>query len=262
MVNLMKIEKIQKKGSKYKITLDNGEVINTYDDVILENNLLYDKNIDSDLLNKINTDTIYYESYNKAIKMISRRLRSEFEIRKYLDKCMVLEEDKEKIISTLKRIGLIDDFRFAKAYTNDKINLSLDGPYKISRNLEGFKVDSSIIHEVISNIDENIVLEHLNKIINKKVNSNTKYSEFVLKQKLMTYLVNLGYDSSMIKSCLDNIHINNDVSFREMEKIYLKLSKKYSDDELYYKLKNKLYSKGFKMEEINKFIDEKNSSLI
>ena len=259
MVNLIKKEKIQKKGSKYKITLDNGEVINTYDDVILENNLLYDKNIDSDLLNKINTDTIYYESYNKAIKMISRRLRSEFEIRKYLDKCMVLEE---KIISTLKRIGLIDDFRFAKAYTNDKINLSLDGPYKISRNLEGFKVDSSIIHEVISNIDENIVLEHLNKIINKKVNSNTKYSEFVLKQKLMTYLVNLGYDSSMIKSCLDNIHINNDVSFREMEKIYLKLSKKYSDDELYYKLKNKLYSKGFKMEEINKFIDEKNSSLI
>jgi len=42
-----------------------------------------------------------------------------------------------------------------------------------------------------------------------------------------------------------------------MEKIYIKLSKKYSDDELYYKLKNKLYSKGYKMEEINKFLDEK-----
>ncbi|MCI9585330.1 MAG: hypothetical protein HFH45_01685, partial [Bacilli bacterium] len=53
----MKIEKIKKTGSKYKITLDNGEVINTYDDVILENNLLYDKNIDSDLFNKINNDT-------------------------------------------------------------------------------------------------------------------------------------------------------------------------------------------------------------
>jgi len=214
MVNLMKIEKIQKKGSKYKITLDNGEIINTYDDVILENNLLYDKNIDSELLNKINTDTIYYESYNKAIKMIGRRLRSEFEIRQYLDKCMVLEEDREKIISTLKRIGLIDDYRFAKAYTNDKMNLSLDGPYKISRNLEGYKVDSSIISEVISNIDENIVLEHLNKIIDKKVKANTKYSEYVLKQKLLTYLVNLGYDSSMIKGALNNIHINNDITFK------------------------------------------------
>ena len=48
----MKIEKIKKSGSKYKITLDNGEVISTFDDVILENNLLFDKNIDSSLLNK------------------------------------------------------------------------------------------------------------------------------------------------------------------------------------------------------------------
>ncbi len=253
----MKIEKIKKSGSKYKLTLDNGEVINTYDDVILKNNLLFDKNIDSDLLNKINTDTIYYESYNKAIKMISRRLRSEYEIKKYLDKCMVMESDRDKIIETLKRIGLIDDYRFAKAYTNDKINLSLDGPYKISRSLGEFKVDNSIINEVISSIDENIVLEHLNKVINKKVSSNTKYSEFILKQKLMTYLINLGYDRGMIKSALDNIHLSNDVSIKEMEKIYKKLSMKYDGDELFYKLKNKLFSKGYKLEEINKFIDEK-----
>ncbi len=253
----MKIEKIKKSGSKYKITLDNGEVINTYDDVILKNNLLFDKNIDSDLLNKINTDTIYYESYNKAIKMISRRLRSEYEIKKYLDKCMVTELDRDKIIETLKRIGLIDDYRFARAYTNDKINLSLDGPYKISRNLGEFKVDNNVISEVISSIDEDIVLEHLNKVINKKISSNIKYSEFILKQKLMTYLINLGYDRMMIKSALDNVHISNDVSIKEMEKIYNKLSMKYSGDELFYKLKNKLFTKGYKTEEINKFINEK-----
>ena len=35
----MKITKISKTGSKYKITLDSGEVIDTYDDVILNNNL-------------------------------------------------------------------------------------------------------------------------------------------------------------------------------------------------------------------------------
>lgn len=253
----MKIEKIKKSGPKYKLTLDNGEVINTYDDVILKNNLLFDKNIDSDLLNKINTDTVYYESYNKAIKMISRRLRSEYEIKKYLDKCMVTEVDRDKIIETLKRIGLIDDYRFAKAYTNDKINLSLDGPYKISRSLGEFKVDNSIISEVISSIDENIVLEHLNKVINKKVSSNTKYSEFILKQKLMTYLINLGYDRGMINSVLCDVHVSNNVSIKEMEKIYKKISMKYDGDELFYKLKNKLFSKGYKLEEINKFIDEK-----
>lgn len=256
----MKIEKIQKCGSKYKITLDNGEVINTFDDVILNNNLLYDKSIDSDLLNKINTDTIYYESYNKAIKMIGRRLRSEFEIRQYLDKCMVLDSDRDKIIETLKRIGLIDDYRFARAYTNDKINLSLDGPYKISRNLEQFKVDGLIINEVISGIDQDIVLEHLNKIVNKKVSGGVKGSEYMFKNKLMNYLINLGYERSMINLVLNDISLG--VSTREMEKEYKRLAKKFSGDELLYKLRNKLFSKGYKLEDINNFIDEKNSSLI
>ena len=252
----MKIEKIKKKGTKYKITLDNGEVINTFDDVILENNLLFDKFIDSDLLNKIHTDTIYYESYHKTLKMIERRLRSEMEIRKYLDKNAITDEDKEKIIETLKRIGLIDDLRFAKAYTNDKINLSLDGPFKIAKNLEEHKIDKEIIDAVIAGIDDNVIKEHLNKIVMKKVKANTKYSEFILKQKLMIYLVNLGYAREDINEVLTNVHLSSDMVNKEIEKIYNKLSRKYDGDELIYKLKNKLYSKGFKMEDINNFIEK------
>ncbi len=253
----MKIEKIKKSGSKYRITLDNGEVINTFDDVILENNLLFDKNIDSDLLNKINTDTIYYESYNKALNMISRRLRSEYEIRQFLEKNMTIQEDIDKIVATLKRIGLINDEAFAKAYTNDKINLSLDGPGKIARNLAGFKIDAEVITNVINNIDSRKVEAHLEKIINKKAKANTKYSESHFKHKMQAYLLNLGYDKALINEKLKAIHFTNDVSFKEMDKIYNKLKTKYADDDLFLKLKNKLYTKGYKIDEINDFIDKK-----
>ena len=44
---------------------------------------------------------------------------------------------------------------------------------------------------------------------------------------------------------------------KEMEKIYIKLNKKYKDNELIYKLKNKLYSKGYTKEEIENFITKK-----
>ena len=44
----MKIEKIKKAGSKYKITLDNGVIIDTF-----ENNLLFDKAIDNEFLIKL-----------------------------------------------------------------------------------------------------------------------------------------------------------------------------------------------------------------
>ncbi len=253
----MKIEKIKKTGSKYKITLDNGEVISTFDDVILKNNLLFDKSIDSELLNKINTDTIYFTSYNKALSMISRRLRSEFEIKEYLGKSGVLKEDQIKIIETLKNIGLINDYNFAKAYTNDKISLSLDGPDKIAKNLDSHKIDENIIEEVISNIPIEIIDEHLEKIINKKTKSNTKYSGYILKQKLTMYLVNLGYRKVDINKHLINLKLDNNLANKQMEKTYNNLIKKYSGNELFLRLRNKLYNKGFNAEEINEFINKK-----
>ena len=64
----MKITKISKTGSKYKLTLDSGEVIDTYDDVILNNNLLYSKRIDKKLLEKIHNDTNYYRTCKRIFK--------------------------------------------------------------------------------------------------------------------------------------------------------------------------------------------------
>ena len=83
----MKIEKIQKlKNNKYKIKLDSGDIINTYDDVILNNSLLFNKEIDLELLNKINNETLYYDCYNKTLKFIDKKLRSEKEVKEYLKK--------------------------------------------------------------------------------------------------------------------------------------------------------------------------------
>ena len=83
----MKIEKIIKlKSGKYKIFLDNNEQITTFDDVILNNNLLFHKEIDNDIYVKIKEENNYYELLNSSIKYISKRLRSEKEIKIYLEK--------------------------------------------------------------------------------------------------------------------------------------------------------------------------------
>ena len=65
----MKIEKYKKiNENKYRITLDNGTIIDTYEDVIVKNNLLYKKEIDLNLLKEIETDNEYQEAYNMALK--------------------------------------------------------------------------------------------------------------------------------------------------------------------------------------------------
>ena len=145
----MKIEKIKKlKSGKYKLELDNDQSIITYDDVILKNNLLYNKEIDNDKLNELYKDNTYYDTYNKVVKMISKRLRSEKEINDYLEKNNVI--DKDKIISRLKSVNLINDTNFAKAYLYDRLYLSKDGVSKIQSDLIDYGINDNIISDLLS----------------------------------------------------------------------------------------------------------------
>ena len=69
----MKIEEIKKqKNGKYKITFESGEVLNTYDDVILNNGLLFHKDVDSLLFNKLNEETKYYIYIIKQLSILKK----------------------------------------------------------------------------------------------------------------------------------------------------------------------------------------------
>lgn len=251
----MKIRNIKKVGNKYKIILDTDEVITTNDHVIINNNLLYEKKLNKKELEKIKEDTNYYENYDKILKMINRKIRSEHEIRKYLNKNEVSKIDQDKMINTLKEVGLINDEIFAESYVNDKINLTLDGPYKIKKELEDHQINSLYIENTLNNFTQDLIDCKLDKIINKKVKSNTKDTTYIFKQKMMLYLSNLGYSREDIIYHLDNVKLNNNLE-KEMKKIYNKLKIKYEGYTLYNKLKQKLYAKGFTMEEINNFIEK------
>ncbi len=250
----MKIEKIKKQSNnKYKITLENGDIINTYDDVILSTNMLYTKEIDDETLKKIQVKNDYYSLYNKAIKFISKRLRSEFEVNEFLIKNNALEIDIKKIIDNLKQNGFINDVNFAKAYIYDRFNLSNDGPYKIKKDLTNYNIDSNIIEENISLIKNSDIKDKLEKYVLKKVKIDHKHSINTLKNKLRVDLYNLDYENSMIEEVLNNVKYNNNIE-KEFNIIYNKLSKKYSDYELKTKIKEKLYQKGYSFEEINEQI--------
>ena len=132
----MNIDKIKKlNNGKYKIFFDNKEYITVYEDVILEENILFKKEISNDLINTINIKNDYYKIYNKTLKYIMTKVRSEMEINKYLDKQNIEKDEKEKIIADLKRKKILNDDNFYISYISDRVRLSSDGPDKIRRDL-------------------------------------------------------------------------------------------------------------------------------
>ena len=56
-------------------------------------------------------------------------------------------------------------------------------------------------------------------------------------------MLNLGYDLDIVQMVISNYQFGNDIELakKEYDKLYKKLSRKYSGEELKYKIKEKLY---------------------
>ena len=239
----MKITSIKlNKNGKYVVTIDN-EKYNLYQDTILKYLLFSKKEIDNTLFENIIKDNNFYDAYYKIIKFVSIRLRTENEIRKKLNTLFILKKDQDKIIDKLKEQGYLNDELYIKSYINDKINLSLEGPEKVKRELlkNGFNEEDILKYLCLF---EDINEERINKIINKKLKANHNLSKKMFIVKVGNDLRNLGYTN--YREILDNIDFDDkDIYQKEYDKIYNKLIKKYPPEKAEILTKQKLYTKGF-----------------
>ena len=257
---LMEIVNFKKtKANIYEITIKDGTSkmqYEIYDDIILKNDLLIDKKLTKTKLNNILKENEIITCYYEALKYLSRKMRTKKEIRTFLKRKDYSDYSIEKSIDRLVKEGYLDELKYVSSYINDSLILTLDGPLKIKSSLLNLGIKEKTIDDELSKIDTSIFKEKLIKIIEKKKKTN-KYSNIIFKAKLKSYLTMNGYEDDMIMSMLDSIHIDSSEIFeKEANKIWNVLSKKYQDKELKVRFKNKMYTKGFSIDEINKYIDK------
>lgn len=241
----MKIIKYSKQGNnKYKVYLENNEIITLYEDVILKNELLIKKEISD--VSKLQKENQKYEIYDVALKYLRSRVRSTFELRTYLTKKGYLDDDIERIIKKLIDQNYLNDQIYCRSYVMDRINLSNDGPEKIVKYFESMHIDSTLYEEELSLFTKEIIHEKIEKYIDKMVKTNKK-SRYILKNKIMLNLINLGYLKEDIDSCLSEIDAVDDSLNKEKakDKLYKRLSRKYHGEELEKKVREKLYQLGY-----------------
>ena len=244
-MEIIKYEK--KKNGMYCVYFSNGNNVDIHEDIILKYNLLIKKEASDNEIDKMLDENKVYIAYDLSIKYIATKMRSRKEIREYLIKKLFDKDTIDKVLLLLEKEKYIDDYTYAKAFVNDKILLSNDGPYKIESKLKELGIKEDAIIKALSLFDSELQKERISKLINKYKNINKNKSNFVLKNKISINLVNLGYDRSIINSLLNtsNFGDDSDIARKEYEKIYKRLSKKYSGSELEYRIKQKMYSLGF-----------------
>lgn len=195
------IDKYQKTGkNKYRIYLNNGEIIDTYDTIILSNELLIKKEITQELYKKIITQTTQEEHYLSCQKYIEYRLRSTKEIKDYLKKKQV--SNIEPIITKLIKNNYLNDDNYCKCYINDKLKFTNNGTYKIINELKQKEISTSIIEKYHYLLNDEIMNERIKKIIDKNIQTTSDKTK--LRNKLYNNLIRLGYPIDLVITNLNN----------------------------------------------------------
>lgn len=157
----------------------------------------------------------------------------------------------EKAIDKLLKQGYLNDQSFAKAYINNQMITSSKGPRKIEKELLDKGVQSDIIFKELEVFTKEEQISKIKKIATRLIKSNRSRGGAVLRRKITHDIQMAGYDVSLINSVLSTMEFGDtkDIAKKEYDKLYRRLSRKYSGRELDYKIKEKLYQKGLYYED-------------
>ncbi|MDD5980331.1 MAG: RecX family transcriptional regulator, partial [bacterium] len=161
----MKIEKYKYlNGGKYKVYIDNNYYV-IYEDIIIKHNILSKKEITEEELNIFLNENNYYESYYKVLNYIKFRIRSEKEVKTYLEKNNTDRKHIDNIIEKLKVEGYINDELFCVYYVADSINLKNIGPLKIKKELQKHDISDNFINKALEKFTKDIQYKKIKKYI-------------------------------------------------------------------------------------------------
>ena len=139
------------------------------------------------------------KGYDRALNLIMRRPRSEWELRDYLKRKEYSKEAVDQIINMLSKRGYVDDADFASRWVENRRLLKATSKRRLTQELKQKRVSGEIIQSVLE-ADETDEQQVLRELIERK-RKQTKYKDDI---KLMQYLVRQGYNYGDIKSVLSD----------------------------------------------------------
>ena len=197
----MKITKVTpaaKTPGRYNIFVD-GKYSFSLDELqLVQSGIHSGLDIDEDKLSQFQNESNFGKNYIRAVDLISRRLRSEKEIRDYAKRKQWTVDNTDRVVERLKQRGYLNDRVFAEAFVRSRQNATKYSKRRIEQDLRKKGVSSAIIKEVLH--DEVNDLEALKKLVAKRAQ---RYDN---PAKLKAYLLRAGFNYDDINRVIADYH--------------------------------------------------------
>lgn len=196
------------KTGKIKVFID-GEYCFALNLEEMEQHMLYEgQEIDEDLYRHILDETVFPKARDKALAILSRSDKTEYELRNKLKQDGFTDDIIVRVMDYLKSYGYINDERYAQAYIyankQKKSKLAIK-TWLMQKGIASELADSLIDREYRDDISDgsDYELEAIKRALAKKVSSLESLDD-KQKQKLIASLYRKGFELAKIKRVIKN----------------------------------------------------------
>ena len=188
-----------KTAGRYSIYVDGKFSFGLGESALMTSGLRVGKELSTAELDELKDTARTDKAYNRALGIIARRPRSEWEVRDYLKRKEYEPELIDSLIQRLYEAKWLDDTDFAKRWVENRRLLKATSKRRLCQELKAKRVSDDIIQGVLLD-DETDELELLKELVARK----RRQSRYQDTQKLMAYLLRQGYDYGNVKGALKN----------------------------------------------------------
>lgn len=220
------------------------------------------------VLEQIEIDEIQYEdeiakAFNKALNFLSYQMRSEYEVKQKLLQLGHGEAVIQEAIHKLNRLGFLNDESYSKALLETRKRTAKKGPAAIRQDLMKKGIAKDLQQQVLTTFGHEEQVKIALELAEKAVRANHNKTPAQVKQKIQEVLLRKGYSYTIVSEVLEQITLEREedewTALIELqgEKIWRKYASKFEGFEFHQKVKQALYQKGFPIEVISEYIEQK-----
>lgn len=198
MAKISAIKQQAKRKDRYSIYVDGKYAFSLSEGELIKSDLKIGQEVTDRELAELKDQAVLDKAYDRTLNLISRRPRSEWELRDYLKRKGYDEFAQGSVLCALKDRGYVDDLDFARRWVESRRLLKSTSKRRLSQELRQKHIQDNVIQQVLAEdkADERQVLRDL--IARKRRQS--KYQDDL---KLKQYLARQGFSYDDIKSAID-----------------------------------------------------------
>ena len=186
-MKITQIEQQKRDKTRVNIYVDYSFYCGLNMEAVVQNRLKIGQEIEKDFLDEIQVESEQQTALNKAVKYISKTMKTEKQIVDYLKGKGYVERVIEFVLGKLKEYNFVDDETFVELYIKQSTNTK--GKKRLQYELKNKGVDEKLVLEKVDEIetDRETALSLAEKFLQKKKNEKN------VREKLFRFLSYRGF---------------------------------------------------------------------